>query len=78
VISGARGAGQLAAGAAGGALLVVCVTDITFLASRVHRALWMFARAVAAPLPDRSRHALLSLASAALPAALLLWLGLSP
>jgi hypothetical protein len=49
----------------------------SFIASRMHHLLWKTMRTVARVLPERLRHATLSLASAAmLPATYLLWLGL--
>lgn len=81
------GPGLIAVGAIGAALLLVALFDVfmtifnydgfTFLASRFHRVLWRTLRVGTAWLPDRPRHAMLSLGSAAmLPATLALWLAL--
>ncbi len=78
-------AGLIAAGVAGGVLLMVTVADIfiavfnydgfTFLTARMHRLIWGGLRRLAWLLPRRSRDASLSLASAALlPATLAGWL----
>lgn len=82
-------AGLLAVGAAGGLLVLFVLVDIfitlfgydgfTFFAGRYHRALWAVLRAVTRPLPERTRHAMLSLGSAALlPATLVLGSGWRP
>jgi hypothetical protein len=77
----------LAVGTAGALVLLAVLVDIfvtifaydgfTFLAPRYHRLLWRTLRTVSRPLPERARHAVLSLGSAAmLPATLSLWLGM--
>jgi hypothetical protein len=80
-------AGDLAIGAAGGLIVLAALADLfvtvfnydgfSFLANRLHGALWKTIRMLATPLPDRFRHAALSLGSASmLPATYILWLGL--
>src|SRR5579884_1005396 len=79
--------GSLALGALGALLVVVAVVDLfatvfnydgfSTLADRVQRLLWRSLRTGARPLPDRWRHNVLALGSAAmLPATFALWLGL--
>lgn len=74
-------------GAAGAVIALIALIDLfitvfnydgfSFLASRLHRLLWRTLRGAGRPLPDRARHAFLSLASASmLPATYVLWLGL--
>jgi hypothetical protein len=80
-------AGYLAIGAAGALIVLVALVDLfvtifnydgySFLANRLHGVLWRAMRVLSSPLPDRSRHAVLSLGSASmLPATYVLWLGL--
>lgn len=80
-------AGLLAIGAAGAAVLLLALLDVfmtifnydgfTFLARRLHQVLWGALRRGTAWLPDRPRHAALSLGSASmLPITLGFWLGL--
>ena len=79
--------GELALGAAGGLVVLAALADLfltvfnydgfSFLANRLHGLLWKGMRAAAHPLPQRARHAALSLGSASmLPATYVLWLGL--
>ena len=83
----AVGAGRIVVGAIGAVLLMVAVVDLfvtvfnydgfSFVANRLHGWLWRLVRGLSRPLPDRPRHAVLSLGSAAmLPATYVLWLGL--
>lgn len=85
--SSAPSPAQLAVGAAGGLILIIALTDIfvtifaydgfSFLAPKVHRAMWATMRTVTRVLPERQRTAALSLGSALLlPATLVVWLGL--
>jgi hypothetical protein len=77
--------GLIVAAVAGGLLLLVTLADVfvtifnydgfTFVTPRVHRATWHVVRVMASWLPQRARHATLSIASAALlPATLAGWL----
>jgi hypothetical protein len=79
--------GSMVLGAAGAALLVITLVDVfvtvfnydgfRFVASRMHRLLWSGVRALSRPLPDRARHATLSIGAASmLPATYVLWLAL--
>lgn len=85
--TGSPSAGVLAIAGAGGIVVVLTLVDIfitlfaydgfTFLAPRMHRALWGAVREASRTVPRRSRAAALSLGSAALlPATLVLWLAL--
>jgi hypothetical protein len=80
-------AGDLAIGALGALLVLVALADMlvtifnydgfSFVANRLHGALWRTMRTLARPCPERLRHTLLSLGSASmLPATYVLWLGL--
>ena len=81
------GDGAIAVGVAGGVLLVVTLADLfimifnydgfTFVTARLHRGMWAMLRRGLGLLPARVWHAAVSLASAAmLPATLVWWLGL--
>lgn len=79
--------GDLAIGAAGALIVLATLADLfvtvfnydgfAFIANRMHGLLWHALRTGASVLPDRARHAALSLGSASmLPATYALWLGL--
>ena len=83
----ATGAGLLALAALGSLLVVAAGVDLfltifnydgfTTLATRFHHVLWRIVRTVGGVLPERARHAVLSIGAASmLPATVALWLGL--
>ncbi len=80
-------AADLAIGATGALIVAAALADLfvtvfnydgfSFIANRMHGVLWRAIRSLGRLLPDRARHAVLSLGSASmLPATYILWLGL--
>jgi hypothetical protein len=78
---------MIALGVLGAVIVLVALADLfvtvfnydgfSFIANRLHGVLWKGMRGLARPLPERARHAALSLGSASmLPATYVLWLGL--